>query len=67
MKSATNVLIKSEEKSISSTSLKASSVKFEYTNDSALDYVLQSPLAKYVEPVKDSNWKVRLEGLFAIF
>lgn len=60
-------LVKSDEKTPSSASMKTNSIKFEYTNDSALECVLQSPLAQYVESVKDSNWKVRLEGSYALF
>ena len=45
--------------------VKSDLVKFGYTNESALDCVLHSSLAENVESVKDTNWKIRLEGKLA--
>ena len=56
--------MKKDDKGIPSTS-KTEAIKYEFTNESALDCVLQSPLVAYSEPLKDSNWKVRLEGNLA--
>lgn len=60
-------MISSENRSEPSSSLKNEVVKFAFTNESALEYVLQSPLAIHVESIKDSNWKVRLEGMHIYF
>jgi hypothetical protein len=59
-------VVKSKEKLESSPSAKIDQVKFAFTNESAMDHVLQSSLAEHVEAVRDSNWKIRLEGIFDV-
>ena len=61
MKKALNI----EDKPTSSSS-KADPIKFVYTNESAVDCIRQSSLAEYSESLKDSNWKLRLEGICII-